>query len=107
MFVIGIKPGRGKKNVDVIMDFEKNADYFLFEGSINNLNRNEPRRRHTDQPQERPDCGTAGTIADEYEFTKLSNKEYYIDIFSDIRAKNNYFHRHSDRTRMMHISTHA
>ena len=82
MFVIGIKPGRGKKNVDVIMDFEKNADYFLFEGSIKKISIETNREGDTLISRKNDLIAVLqGTIADEYEFTKLSNKEYYIDIF--------------------------
>ena len=82
MFVIGIKPGQGKKNVDVIMDFEKNADYFLFEGSIKKISIETNRDGDTLISRKNDLIAVLqGTIADEYEFTKLSNKEYYIDIF--------------------------
>ena len=38
MFVIGTKYGKGKKNIDEIMDFETNHDYLYFEGKLKKIN---------------------------------------------------------------------
>ena len=82
MFVIGIKPGQGKKNVDVIMDFEKNADYLLFEGNIKKISIRTNRFGDT-LISRRNDLIAVlqGTIAEEHELTKIANNKYYIDIF--------------------------
>ena len=82
MFVIGIKLGRGKKNVDVIMDFEKNADYLFFEGNIKKISIQTNREGDTLISRKNDLIAVLqGTIADEHEFTKRSKDEFYIDIF--------------------------
>ena len=82
MFVIGIKPGRGKKNLDIIMDFEKNADYLLFEGNIKKISIRTDSFGNTFISRKNDLIAILqGANANEHEFTKLSNNEYYIDLF--------------------------
>ena len=82
MFVIGIKPGRGKKNLDIIMDFEKNADYLLFEGNIKKISIRTDHFGNTFISRKNDLIAILqGANANEHEFTKLSNNEYYIDLF--------------------------
>ena len=82
MFVIGIKLGQGKKNIDVIIDFEKNSDYLLFEGKVNKLSIQADRFGNTlISHKNDPIAVLQGIIMNAYEFTKLSSNEYYIDIF--------------------------
>ena len=82
MFVIGIKSGQGKKNVDNIMDFEKNGDYLYFEGKSNQISIRTDRDGDTLISHKNDLIAVLwGTSANAHEFTKISSNEWYIDIF--------------------------
>lgn len=81
MFVIGTKYGKGKKNIDEIMDFETNHDYLYFEGKLKKINIRNVNAGTLITFKKDPLAILHGIDMDDYEVTKITKKEWYIDIF--------------------------
>ena len=82
MFVIRTKSGKGKNNVDNIMDFEKNSDYLYFEGNIKQIKIRTDRDGDTLISHKNDLIAVLwGTDTNAHDVTKISNNEWYIDIF--------------------------
>ena len=81
MFVIGTKHGKGKKSLDEIMDFETNHDYLYFEGKMKKIKLQNVSAGVLISSKKDSLAILHDIEMDDYELTRISNKEWYIDIF--------------------------
>ena len=82
MFVIDTKLSKGKNNVDNIMDFEKNADFIYLEGKAKRINIRTDRAGDTLITNGKDLIAVLWDVeANDHELTKITNNEWYIDIY--------------------------